>query len=494
MFIVDALLSNFVFWPDAVLIYLPNFDKICLIFMLICLRPAILDNALVTGAGAGSLLTSDYWGVPLSHSGSHKSYRPLTSLSFRLNYLMSGPDPRSFHLTNVLLHGLVSLLFMRLVTSLPGLTRSASLVTGLAWAVAPVHTEAVTGVVGRADILASLLSLVTIAQYQARGWSLVTPLLAALAMLAKEQGVTVLGVCFTLELCDPRRRPEQRRRSLLRLGLSCVILLSLRAAFLGGGLPSFSKADNPASHCPSLVTRMLTFLYLPVFNLQLLLMPSTLSYDWSMSSIPLVTSITDPRNVLSLGLYSPLACLAAKLMFRLYTLHSPTFHSLWRSNLSKAPRPGGSLTTSQIEAISIIALALSLIILPFLPAANLFFYVGFVVAERLLYLPSLGLCLLLGLGYQRLTAHQGRCKVLAAASRVGLLIMILSSASRTVLRNQDWRDEETLFRSGLQVNPPKSFSNLGNILYAKGRVDEAEVCFKEAIRHRPNMADTHYNL
>ena len=200
----------------------------------------------------------------------------------------------------------------------------------------------------------------------------------------------------------------------------------------------------------------------------------------------------DPRNLLTLGLYSPLACLASRVMFKLYKLHSPTF--LWRSNLSKAPRPGCSLTTSQIEAISIIALASSLLILPFLPAANLFFYVGFVVAERLLYLPSLGLCLLLGLGYQRLTAHQGRCKVLAAASRVGLLIMILSSAARTVLRNQDWRDEETLFRSGLQVNPPKSFSNLGNILYAKGRVEEAEVCFKEAIRHRPNMADTHYNL
>ena len=407
---------------------------------------------------------------------------------------MSGPSPWSFHLTNVLLHGLVSLLFMRLVTSLPGLTRSASLVTGLAWAVAPVHTEAVTGVVGRADILASLLSLLTILSHRARGWTMVTPLLAALAMLAKEQGVTVLAVCLALDLCDIRRKPEERRRSMVRLALSAVILLSLRAAFLGGGLPSFSKADNPASHSPSLVTRLLTFLYLPVFNLQLLVMPSTLSYDWSMSSIPLVTSIADPRNVLSLCLYSPLACLASKLMFRLYTLHSPTFHSLWRSNLSKASRPGGSLTTSQIEAISIIALALSLIILPFLPASNLFFYVGFVVAERLLYLPSLGLSLLLGLGYQTLISHHGRCNVLAAASRLGLLIMILSSAARTVLRNQDWRDEETLFRSGLLVNPPKSFSNLGNILYAKGRVDEAELCFKEAISHRPNMADTHYNL
>ena len=407
---------------------------------------------------------------------------------------MSGPSPRSFHLTNVLLHGLTSLLFMRLVTSLPGLTPAASLVTGLAWAVAPVHTEAVTGVVGRADILASLLGLVTITHHRMRGWSLVSPVLATLAMLAKEQGVTVLAVCFILDICDHRRRLEQRRRSMLRLALSAIIILSLRAAFLGGGLPSFSKADNPASHSDSLVTRALTFLYLPVFNMRLLVLPSTLSYDWSMTSIPLVTSLSDPRNLLSLCLYSPLACLTSKLMFRLYTLHSPTFHSLWRSNLSKASRPGGSLTTSQIEAISIIALALSLIILPFLPAANLFFYVGFVVAERLLYLPSLGLSLLLGLGYQTLISHHGRCKVLAAASRLGLLIMILSSAARTVLRNQDWRDEETLFRSGLEVNPPKSFSNLGNILYAKGRVNQAEVCFKEALRHRPNMADTHYNL
>ena len=326
---------------------------------------------------------------------------------------------------------------------------------------------------------------------------MVTPLLATLAMLAKEQGVTVLAVCFILDICDHKRRPEQRRRSMLRLALSAIIILSLRAAFLGGGLPSFSKADNPASHSDSLVTRALTFLYLPVFNMRLLVLPSTLSYDWSMTSIPLVTSLSDPRNLVSLSLYSPLACLTYRLMFRLYTqytLHSPTFHSLWRSNLSKASRPGGSLTTSQIEAISIIALALSLIILPFLPAANLFFYVGFVVAERLLYLPSLGLSLLLGLGYQKLISHHGRCKVLAAASRLGLLIMILSSAARTVLRNQDWRDEESLFRSGLEVNPPKSFSNLGNILYAKGRVNQAEVCFKEAIRHRPNMADTHYNL
>ena len=215
----------------------------------------------------------------------------MTNLSFRLNFLISGPGPLGFHLTNVLLHGLVSLLLMRLATSLPGLTNSASLVTGLAWAVMPVHTEAVTGVVGRADILASLLSLLTILHHRGRGWSLITPLLAALAMLAKEQGVTVLAVCFILDICDNQRTLEARRRSMLRLGLSAIILLSLRAALLGGSMPSFSRADNPASHAGCPLTRALTFLHLPAVNLQLLLLPSTLSYDWSMSSIPLITSL-----------------------------------------------------------------------------------------------------------------------------------------------------------------------------------------------------------
>ena len=119
---------------------------------------------------------------------------------------------------------------------------------------------------------------------------------------------------------------------------------------------------------------------------------------------------------------------------------------------------------------------------------------GFVVAERLLYLPSLGVCLLLAQGYRALASHR-RCRGVAALSlRLGLAAMLVSSGLRTLTRNLDWRDEETLFKSGLAVNPPKSFSNLGNILYAKGDLEDAEACFKEAILHRPNMADTHYNL
>lgn len=455
-------------------------------------RPAILENQFIIGASPVSgLLQSDFWGVPLSHSGSHKSYRPLTSLSFRINWWLTGPSPFYFHATNIFLHGLVTFIFMRLASSL--VPTLVSRTAGILFAVHPIHCEAVSGIVGRADILSAVFYLLTLLVHKSQGWSLLTPLLATAAMLAKEQGVTVLGACFLLDILD-KREFKEKKKSLLRLMFSLIMIISIRAAFLGGQLPTFSKADNPASHSSSLVTRTLTFLYLPVFNAMLLLCPSTLSYDWSMESVPLVTSLSDIRNSLSVIFYSLLVGLISKVLFKLYRLFARISSKTgWKSqessNLSKTwPTQLAANTTSQIEAISVIALALSLIILPFLPATNLFFYVGFVVAERLLYLPSLGYCLLLAYGFNRVAQHH------PSFSRLCLAVLVISSALKTITRNGDWENEETLFKSGLIVNPAKSYSNLGNILYGKGNAKAAEAVFKEAIRHRSNMADTHYNL
>ena len=76
------------------------------------------------------LATSDYWGVSLDHTGSHKSYRPVTSLSFKLNWNITGYNPLYFHLTNVMLHGLVTLLYIKLVTMLPSSSKTVAHVAG----------------------------------------------------------------------------------------------------------------------------------------------------------------------------------------------------------------------------------------------------------------------------------------------------------------------------------------------------------------------------
>ena len=160
----------------------------------------------------------------------------------------------------------------------------AALLAGLLFAVHPVHTEAVAGVVGRADVLSCILFLACLLVHQAGGWAPAnqsggwtwrTPALAAMSMLAKEQGITVLGVCAAVDVLRGTRVTSVRK-SLLKLFLSSVILLSLRTMALEGQLPSFSKSDNPASHSGSLKTRALTFLLLPALNLKLLVAPATL--------------------------------------------------------------------------------------------------------------------------------------------------------------------------------------------------------------------------
>lgn len=107
---------------------------------------------------------------------------------------------------------------------------------------------------------------------------------------------------------------------------------------------------------------------------------------------------------------------------------------------------------------AVIVLSIALLTLPFLPAANLFFYVGFVVAERILYLPSVGYCLLIGLGVGKIM-ETNRTSLRSQRKRffVGLCICltVLAYSVKTINRNHDWRDEESLYRSAINVNPPK---------------------------------------
>lgn len=90
-------------------------------------------------------------------------------------------------------------------------------------------------------------------------------------------------------------------------------LLFARISLMGdGGPPVFAAADNPTAKSPSLVTRTLTFLYLPVENFRLLVYPRRLSFDWSMDAITPVTSVYDPRNALSIALYVALFAAAKR--------------------------------------------------------------------------------------------------------------------------------------------------------------------------------------
>lgn len=276
-----------------------------------------------------------------------------------------------------------------------------------------------------------------------------------------------------------------------------VLLLAARLYWMGNKPPNFSNSDNPAADSPHLLTRTLTFLYLPAANAWLLLCPVQLSFDWSMDALPLIKTFADWRNLHTVAFYAGFTLLAwyglrsspdskaketngkahlvnGKALTNGHSYHPPDGnHNNHTINSEQgSPKTNGKTTlngngftktyqcspqTSLATLPStenVVVFSLGLLSLPFLPATNLFFYVGFVVAERLLYIPSMGFCLLVAVGtralYVRLRTRGPRVVLLGLCAGLVLLYGI-----KTVLRNRDWSNEEMLYKSGISVNPAK---------------------------------------
>lgn len=250
---------------------------------------------------------------------------------------------------------------------------------------------------------------------------------------------------------------------------------------MGSKPPEFAPSDNPASDSDSLLTRTLTFHYLPSVNVWLLLYPHRLSFDWSMEAIPLLQSVSDVRNVATVVFYLCLGGVSVYiwkslpafklptaekvhsngngvLSSHLHSSRSPVAHQRKNSS-SSTDSVDISRTLSSTRSLNVLVMSLSIIVFPFVPASNLFFYVGFVVAERILYIPSMGFCLLVAQGSHVLYQHcrerwQKRCVVGCLA-----LVIVLFSL-RTCTRNEDWQCEEKLYRAGIAVNPAKGMTSI----------------------------------
>ncbi|XP_005995551.1 protein O-mannosyl-transferase TMTC4 isoform X2 [Latimeria chalumnae] len=459
-----------------------------------------------------SLWEHDFWGGKLSSNTSHKSYRPLTVLTFRINYLLAaGLHPVGFHIVNIVLHGIISVLMMDVFSVLIGglvydgkgkrlnLAPRASLLAGVLFAVHPVHTESVAGIVGRADLLSALFFLLSFLSYCnafqpshgegmfSTAWVLLSLVLCALAMLCKEQGITVLGINAVFDLVvickinllqlgqrlmHKNKEISLENNRLLKSGffarsalliLGGTLMLYVRWRIMGTGPPAFTEVDNPASFAESILLRAVNYNYYYSLNAWLLLCPWWLCFDWSMGCVPLIKSVSDWRIIALVVLWFCLIGLICQAVF---------------SDDGKRRR--------------ILTLGLSLLVIPFLPASNLFFRVGFVIAERVLYLPSAGYCLLLTYGIGTLSRRARIYKVFAAA----VFGLVLLSILHSVNRSRQWKSEEQLFKSALPVCPlnAKVHYNVGKNLADKGNQMAAIKYYRDAVRLNPKYVHAMNNL
>ncbi|XP_034241135.1 protein O-mannosyl-transferase TMTC1-like isoform X3 [Thrips palmi] len=479
--------------------------------------PAVTTNKDVLGlTPLRGLLANDFWGTSMALPSSHKSYRPLTTLTFRTDHLVWGLRPVGFHLGNVALHLLACLLVARLAVSVAKLQPPFAALAALLFAAHPVHTEAVAGVVGRADVLAGVFFLLSFLAYHDSEWRAprvgASVLLAVLALLSKETGIMALPVGL---LFDLYRTWSAVRRSVrdqawteeswrfaqraLKVTLSVALLLLCRWCVLQGSMPRFARQDNPAAFHPDPLVRLLTLSYVAALHGWLLVCPASLSHDWQFGSVPLVTTLLgDGRNAAT-------ACALAALGLVLYRCFADF----------------------EYQRSPCLVLGTVVLTLAFLPASNLLVTVGFVLAERVLYMPSVGAVLLVAEGAQRL-AHWLQARRRPTTPLLWATLFLLGVlAARTVVRNRDWSTRESLILSGLRAVPnnaklhynlanwhkdsqreglaalhyrkalrlwpdyASAANNLGTLLRDPA---EAEVLFLEAIRAHPEHVNAHYNL
>ena len=410
----------------------------------------IVLNPLVRAADGDSFwraFSSPYWPAELGG----KLYRPLVVATYVLDRLIDGPA--WFHFINLFWHAAASVAVASLAHGLvgPTLGNRAGLVAGLLFAVHPVHVEAVANVVGRAELMAGAFAVASVyAGLVRRSWVWCAAALA-LGLLCKENAAVVPGLIVLGWLSVAEFRPPTRRAIVAFVG-SWIVVGAAYLAVRWAVLHPFARLHDLAPVFVGVgpVPVRLTAVAAIADFTRLLVFPLTLRADYSPNERTLVTGFLDGRfflGALALATWGALGLFA------------------WRRG-------------RRVEALGLGWVGVSL-----LPVANLLFPVGILVAERTLYLPSVGLAVAAGAWLSRLEARR-------LALVVGLLI--LAGGVRTAFRVPVWRDDAAVTTSILD-DAPESYrgpARTAGLLQSAGAARRALDAYQMAVRiydHDPTL-------
>jgi Flp pilus assembly protein TadD len=455
----------------------------------------IEQNELLRGLSrVPEILTRGYWTV--GDTAVPNLYRPVTILSFLANHAIGGVQPFGYRLVNLGLHLMVALLVLALARRVLGPRRpdrpiDGALVAALLFAVHPVHTEALGLVVGRGDLLAAagtllcLLLFLAARDHAAQGDRRGARLRDAGALAAflfgffsKENAVAAPFIVLAADLtrpwtraagpspagassagsAAPRPRPAFGAHAALFAALATGLILRTMVLGMVGPAAFTPFIDNPIAHQP-FPRSTLTALAVLGRYAGLLVVPAHLSIDHSYNAIPPSTSILEAGPAAGLLILSAAAA-------------------------------GMALAWKRRPAL---AFALLFAGLAFLPVANLLIPIGTIMAERLLYLPSVGFCLMAGALAAELRPSTGTAR---AASRAAIALVLLLFAVRGLVRLRDWRDDRTIFASAIAACPAsvRAQYNYGVASEEEGDDAAAGAAYARALAIWDEFSDAHYNL
>lgn len=424
-------------------------------------------------AGIPEILTTPY------HKGFNSAatelYRPISLIAFALGHQLLGANPFVYHLLNMLAFAACVVALFVFLRRLFGKERIlVAFIASLLFALHPIHTEVVANCKGLDDILCFLFafsSMNALITYKQTGN--VTKLIAGgvlylLSILSKETAITLLAIAPVVFYGHYKGNVKRSHIIIATLLIAAMVAFAMRFMALGSydtSITEISFVDNLlADKTLSQATRLATAVLIMGKYLLLLFVPWPLISDYSFSTIPF-TDFGNPIVMLSAATY---VAFMAWCVIRLRK----------------------SLADYYGLAVLFFLATLALF-------SNLIFLVGVNMAERFLFFPSIGFCIVIALSVERL--HNKRASGPSLFSKpllAALLPVCIMYVALTIKRNAEWKDNLTLYTADVTKAPNSSRINfmLGNELAAVGRAAEGIPYLQQAVNIYPNYAAAQLEL
>ncbi len=399
-------------------------------------------------------------------------YRPIQELSNMIDYFLWGLESFGFHLTNVLLHSLVSVMVFVFIFTVTG-NLPASFVAAVFYSVHPVHTEAVAYVAGRADSLYSLFMLLSLVffirsvQDAPRGSRSnlglygVSLFFFILSFLSKEMGLIMPLLAFLYMFYFLRGTDKDDLYRAFKWRWAPYVLIIIFYGSLRATVLNFSDIAPVSAFVKiPFIYRILTFFRTLFVYFRLLIFPSDLHME---RAISITRSVFNLEAVLALLMTAGIIWVAYK---------------TYRSNKR------------------MISFAIAWFFANLLPISNIVPINSF-LAEHWIYMASIGPFMLLGLGlvwvWRKIPPKGISLKTLFVLAIVSILFLYMTA---TIRRNRDWKDEISFFHSTLKYHPRNArlYLNLGNTYYEKKEIDNAIEQYQKAISINKKYAVAYGNI
>lgn len=363
----------------------------------------------------------------------YQLYRPLTKAMFAFEWDVAPDNPALSHWLNVLFFSLLCYILFRVLNSYMNNSLLVPFIASLLFASHPLHSEVVANIKGRDEIISFLFCLLAL-------WSLrvyvtkdstrafiIGVVCYFIALFAKESAITFLAITPLFYYFFTNAKKEKYFKSIAAMGFCTILFLLIRRKVLGDTITLIPMEDNSLVAIKNILLQKANAIYLLGVYLKLMVLPFPLISDGSYNHFPPV-GFTSWKFLIPLTIF----------------LFAAVFAIL---NFKK----------KSVVSFSIIYFFVTASIV-----SNVIILIGTNYGERLMFVPSLGFCILIAVLISRVfsvsTIDKTFLNVKSFFSEyikpiAVVAVIIILFGIQTTARNAEWKDNLTLYTTDTKKTP-----------------------------------------